>query len=210
MNPNPNSKSDDLFYPQHPIRQFDTDSNFQFSDFVTAPDCSHGGFEGDEEIDNESNTIFSQSFTEASTSPLQIGYAAGSNPSSSTLVGNKINESGRRMRKVEEQRRKVEVVHRVAFRTRSEVDVMDDGFKWRKYGKKSVKNTPFPRNYYKCPSVGCNVKKRVERDREDSTFVITTYQGVHNHQIPSINLCYNNHHHHHHHQISPMAPSINA
>jgi len=33
-----------------------------------------------------------------------------------------------------------ETGHRVAFRTRSKIDVMDDGFKWRKYGKKSVKN----------------------------------------------------------------------
>lgn len=30
--------------------------------------------------------------------------------------------------------------HRVAFSTRSKIDVMDDGYKWRKYGKKSVKN----------------------------------------------------------------------
>ena len=35
--------------------------------------------------------------------------------------------------------------HRVSFRTKSELEVMDDGFKWRKYGKKSVKNSPNPR-----------------------------------------------------------------
>ena len=28
---------------------------------------------------------------------------------------------------------------------KSEVEVMDDGFRWRKYGKKSVKNSPNPR-----------------------------------------------------------------
>ncbi|GAV62564.1 WRKY domain-containing protein [Cephalotus follicularis] len=79
---------------------------------------------------------------------------------------------------------KLEVGHRVAFRTKSEVEVMDDGFKWRKYGKKSVKSSPNPRNYYKCSSGGCNVKKRVERDSEDSSYVITTYEGVHNHESP--------------------------
>nr|UXK50425.1 WRKY transcription factor 50 [Iris germanica] len=70
---------------------------------------------------------------------------------------------------------------RVAFRTKTEVDVLDDGFKWRKYGKKSVKNSPNPRNYYRCSTEGCSVKKRVERDRDDPSYVITTYDGVHNH-----------------------------
>ncbi|KAG2716468.1 hypothetical protein I3760_03G127600 [Carya illinoinensis] len=81
---------------------------------------------------------------------------------------------------------KMDAGHRVAFRTQSELDVMDDGFKWRKYGKKSVKNSPNPRNYYKCSSGGCNVKKRVERDGEDASYVITTYEGVHNHESPCV------------------------
>nr|QFI57462.1 WRKY67 [Glycyrrhiza glabra] len=73
---------------------------------------------------------------------------------------------------------------RVTFRTRSELEIMDDGYKWRKYGKKAVKNSPNLRNYYKCSSEGCSVKKRVERDRDDSSYVITTYDGVHNHESP--------------------------
>ncbi|CAO2161369.1 unnamed protein product [Urochloa humidicola] len=73
---------------------------------------------------------------------------------------------------------------RIGFRTRSEVDVLDDGFKWRKYGKKAVKSSPNPRNYYRCSSEGCGVKKRVERDRDDPRFVVTTYDGVHNHAAP--------------------------
>ncbi|CAI0448372.1 unnamed protein product [Linum tenue] len=71
---------------------------------------------------------------------------------------------------------------RVAFKTKSEVEVLDDGYKWRKYGKKMVKNSPNPRNYYKCSTERCSVKKRVERDRDDPSYVITTYEGVHNHQ----------------------------
>lgn len=73
---------------------------------------------------------------------------------------------------------------RIGFRTRSEVEILDDGFKWRKYGKKAVKNSPNPRNYYRCSSEGCGVKKRVERDRDDPRYVITTYDGVHNHASP--------------------------
>nr|GMC64250.1 probable WRKY transcription factor 51 [Ipomoea batatas] len=63
---------------------------------------------------------------------------------------------------------------------------LDDGFKWRKYGKKMVKTSPNPRNYYKCSSGGCSVKKRVERDREDSSYIIATYEGVHNHESPCV------------------------
>lgn len=42
------------------------------------------------------------------------------------------------------------------------------------------------RNYFKCSSGGCNVKKRVERDSEDPSYVITTYAGVHNHESPCV------------------------
>jgi WRKY DNA -binding domain len=37
---------------------------------------------------------------------------------------------------------------RIGFRTKSEVDILDDGFKWRKYGKKAVKNSPNPRYHF--------------------------------------------------------------
>lgn len=35
--------------------------------------------------------------------------------------------------------------HRYAFQTRSQVDILDDGYRWRKYGQKVVKNSKFPR-----------------------------------------------------------------
>jgi hypothetical protein len=34
---------------------------------------------------------------------------------------------------------------RYAFQTRTEVDILDDGYRWRKYGQKAVKNNRFPR-----------------------------------------------------------------
>jgi WRKY DNA -binding domain len=34
---------------------------------------------------------------------------------------------------------------RFAFMTKSEIDYLEDGYRWRKYGQKSVKNSPFPR-----------------------------------------------------------------
>ncbi|GLJ18204.1 hypothetical protein SUGI_0321940 [Cryptomeria japonica] len=70
---------------------------------------------------------------------------------------------------------------RFCFQTMSEVDVLDDGYKWRKYGQKVVKNTHHPRSYYRCTQNNCRVKKRVERLADDPRMVITTYEGRHTH-----------------------------
>uniref|UniRef100_A0A0D9WIW7 WRKY domain-containing protein n=1 Tax=Leersia perrieri TaxID=77586 RepID=A0A0D9WIW7_9ORYZ len=70
---------------------------------------------------------------------------------------------------------------RYAFHTRSENDILDDGYRWRKYGQKAVKNSDFPRSYYRCTHHTCNVKKQVQRLAKDRGIVVTTYEGVHNH-----------------------------
>uniref|UniRef100_A0A0E0Q3A5 WRKY domain-containing protein n=1 Tax=Oryza rufipogon TaxID=4529 RepID=A0A0E0Q3A5_ORYRU len=70
---------------------------------------------------------------------------------------------------------------RFAFMTKSEIDHLEDGYRWRKYGQKAVKNSPFPRSYYRCTNSKCTVKKRVERSSDDPSVVITTYEGQHSH-----------------------------
>ncbi|KAL3522647.1 hypothetical protein ACH5RR_015481 [Cinchona calisaya] len=74
---------------------------------------------------------------------------------------------------------------RFAFMTKSEVDHLEDGYRWRKYGQKAVKNSPYPRSYYRCTTQKCPVKKRVERSFQDPSIVITTYEGTHNHHVPA-------------------------
>ncbi|KAM7484400.1 hypothetical protein LguiA_000409 [Lonicera macranthoides] len=74
---------------------------------------------------------------------------------------------------------------RIIVQTTSEVDLLDDGYRWRKYGQKVVKGNPYPRSYYKCTSQGCNVRKHVERAPSDRKAVITTYEGKHNHDVPA-------------------------
>ncbi|KAG5546785.1 hypothetical protein RHGRI_018830 [Rhododendron griersonianum] len=74
---------------------------------------------------------------------------------------------------------------RVVVQTTSEVDILDDGYRWRKYGQKVVKGNPNPRSYYKCTSTGCTVRKHVERASHDLKSVITTYEGKHNHNVPA-------------------------
>ncbi|KAI3669156.1 hypothetical protein L6452_40382 [Arctium lappa] len=92
--------------------------------------------------------------------------------------------SGMKMKKFKSRRKVREP--RFCFKTMSDVDVLDDGYKWRKYGQKVVKNTQHPRSYYRCTQDSCRVKKRVERLAEDPRMVITTYEGRHAHS-PSQN-----------------------
>ncbi|KAL1560542.1 WRKY transcription factor 28-like [Salvia divinorum] len=88
--------------------------------------------------------------------------------------------------KAKEKEGKKQRQARFAFMTKSEVDNLEDGYRWRKYGQKAVKNSPFPRSYYRCTSQKCIVKKRIERSYQDSSVVITTYEGQHNHHSPAV------------------------
>ncbi|CAA2995126.1 probable WRKY transcription factor 75 [Olea europaea var. sylvestris] len=81
--------------------------------------------------------------------------------------------------KVEKKSRKP----KYAFQTRSQVDLLDDGYRWRKYGQKAVKNNKFPRSYYRCTYQGCDVKKQIQRLSKDEEIVVTTYEGKHSHPM---------------------------
>ncbi|CAN8273851.1 unnamed protein product [Cochlearia groenlandica] len=74
---------------------------------------------------------------------------------------------------------------KVVVQATSDIDILDDGFRWRKYGQKVVKGNPNPRSYYKCTAIGCAVTKHVERASDDLNSVLTTYIGQHNHEVPS-------------------------
>ncbi|KAL3646339.1 WRKY transcription factor [Castilleja foliolosa] len=63
-------------------------------------------------------------------------------------------------------------------------DIPPDDYSWRKYGQKPIKGFPYPRGYYKCSSLkGCPARKHVERDANDPTMLIVTYEGEHNHSL---------------------------
>lgn len=94
-------------------------------------------------------------------------------------------ESPKKENKSKKKGEKKERQPRFAFMTKSEVDHLEDGYRWRKYGQKAVKNSPYPRSYYRCTTQKCQVKKRVERSFQDPSVVITTYEGTHNHHVPA-------------------------
>ncbi|RLM45239.1 hypothetical protein C2845_PMPSC048918 [Panicum miliaceum] len=109
--------------------------------------------------------------------------AAGRGESSAAAEADRTAAGGAGKRKSEKKERRP----RYAFQTRSQVDILDDGYRWRKYGQKAVKNNKFPRSYYRCTHQGCNVKKQVQRLSRDEAVVVTTYEGTHTHPIEKSN-----------------------
>lgn len=141
-------------------------SNFELSEYLLFDDL----------MEEDHSAFLASEFAQNPIHPGNEVDKPGSSSSQHERPASRNSESGQKKKEAKE---------RVAFVTKSEIEILDDGFKWRKYGKKMVKNSPNPRNYYRCSVDGCNVKKRVERDRGDPKYVITTYEGIHNHESPS-------------------------
>ncbi|XP_074571763.1 putative WRKY transcription factor 26 [Curcuma longa] len=143
------------------------------SDSVQTPDDSSVSFVHDDEIDMSSQKSNHQGSDEFDEDELDSkrwkgGGGGGGDNEGLPAPGN---------RSVREPR--------VVVQTQSDIDILDDGYRWRKYGQKVVKGNPNPRSYYKCTTTGCPVRKHVERAPHDSRSVITAYEGKHNHDVPA-------------------------
>ncbi|TMW93520.1 hypothetical protein EJD97_011551 [Solanum chilense] len=64
-------------------------------------------------------------------------------------------------------------------------ELTNDIWTWRKYGQKHIKDSPFPRNYYKCStSKLCKAKKKIEKSPRDEKIFLVSYSDEHNHDPP--------------------------
>ncbi|XAR61433.1 hypothetical protein NMG60_11035131 [Bertholletia excelsa] len=132
------------------------------------------------EVPAESSEVLNQP-----TTPNSSSISSASNDEQSRAVDEEEEQQKKKKQlKPKKRRQKKQREPRVAFMTKSEIDHLEDGYRWRKYGQKAVKNSPFPRSYYRCTHASCDVKKRVERSFSDPNVVVTTYEGKHTHPSP--------------------------
>lgn len=71
-----------------------------------------------------------------------ISGSSDAGPSGNRAIAMKSSSTGGKNNKAGDDNKKK---HKYAFQTRSQVDILDDGYRWRKYGQKTVKNSKFPR-----------------------------------------------------------------
>ncbi|XP_049368256.1 probable WRKY transcription factor 27 [Solanum verrucosum] len=65
-------------------------------------------------------------------------------------------------------------------------ELTDDKWAWRKYGQKSIKGSPFPRNYFKCSTSGsCKATKIIEKSPKNENYFLVSYSDEHNHDPPT-------------------------
>ncbi|EEF42706.1 WRKY transcription factor 28 [Ricinus communis] len=143
-------------------------------------DLGSGGGNSENPVTPNSSASFSSSEAGGEEDSGKTATKKGNQPKGSE-DGECSKKDGKTKKKGEKRQREP----RFAFMTKSEVDHLEDGYRWRKYGQKAVKNSPYPRSYYRCTTQKCTVKKRVERSFQDPSIVITTYEGQHNHPIPA-------------------------
>ena len=101
------------------------------------------------------------------------------------LVSNNSNNSDHNKNCNKGKGKRTSAMQRIAFHTRSDDDVLDDGYRWRKYGQKSVKNNAHPRFFYfyfiashTFTSVFKNIYDNVKVDIEIDLSISITYTHI--------------------------------
>ncbi|KAB1227727.1 putative WRKY transcription factor 57 [Morella rubra] len=61
----------------------------------------------------------------------------------------------------------------------------EDGYQWKKYGQKFIRNIGKVRSYFKCQRSNCTAKKRAEWSTSEPDNIRVVYEGVHSHALPA-------------------------
>ncbi|KAG7951230.1 hypothetical protein I3843_13G155600 [Carya illinoinensis] len=64
--------------------------------------------------------------------------------------------------------------------------IPEDGYEWKKYGQKFIKNIGKVRSYFKCQRSNCGAKKRADWSTLEAGSLRVVYDGVHSHELPSL------------------------
>lgn len=84
-----------------------------------------------------------------------------------------------------------------------------DSWAWRKYGEKSIKDTPYHRSYYRCSTDrNCKARKQVQRCLTQTSFLAVSYIGEHSHPMPLVRNCQAGTTHHKPPPRQPTSPFI--
>ncbi|CAH8390471.1 unnamed protein product [Eruca vesicaria subsp. sativa] len=196
---NPNSFLDLLRQDQHQFASSSNSSSFSFDAFPLQNNNNNTNlFFTDLPLSQPSTTKAESSevVSTTPTSPNSTSFSSSSNEAANDTTNKEVivkdqedvdqqeQKSTKPQLKAKTKQQKKAREARFAFLTKSDIDNLDDGYRWRKYGQKAVKNSPYPRSYYRCTTVGCGVKKRVERSSDDPSIVMTTYEDQHTHPFP--------------------------
>ncbi|XP_040992982.1 probable WRKY transcription factor 43 [Juglans microcarpa x Juglans regia] len=57
----------------------------------------------------------------------------------------------------------------------------EDGYEWKKYGQKFIKNVGKVRSYFKCQRSNCGAKKRADWSTSEAGSLRVVYDGLHSH-----------------------------
>ncbi|CAN6323116.1 unnamed protein product [Urochloa humidicola] len=67
----------------------------------------------------------------------------------------------------------------------SQLVMPEDGYEWKKYGQKFIKNIQKIRSYFRCRNKLCGAKKKVEWHPSDPSGALRiVYDGAHQHGSP--------------------------